>query len=207
MDFNTAACALVEWGAHLYNRGLLAAREGNLSIRLPGNRFAITPAGSCKGRLTKRRILLVDDRGRVLSGQGRPSTESPMHLGIYRSRPDLHAVVHAHPAAATAFATAGIALDTPVLPELLVELGGVPLAPFAAPGSQDLFESLRGLILDHDVLLLANHGALACSPLDLEDAAMRMEQLEQAARIVLGARLLGGPVQLDPRLLRGVRGG
>lgn len=200
-DFHQAATELVEWGRHLYDRGLLAAREGNLSVRLGPDRFAITPAGSCKGRLSSRMILLVDGQARVLAGPGKASSESPLHLGIYRSRSDIRAVVHAHPWAATAFAAAGRSLMDPLLPELLQELGGVPLAPFAAPGSPALFDSVRPLIARHEVLLLANHGALACSTLNMEDAALRLEQLEQAARILLGAHLLGGARPFDAALL------
>lgn len=147
----------------------------------------------------------MDGRARVLAGSGTPSSESVLHLGIYRVRPDIRAVIHAHPEGATAFAAAGLALDAPLLPELLLELGGVPLAPFAAPGTAELFESVRSLVMDHEVLLLANHGALACSCHDLEDAAMRMEQLDRAARILLGARLLGGARPFDPARL-GVAG-
>ncbi|MCA9782058.1 MAG: class II aldolase/adducin family protein [Calditrichaeota bacterium] len=201
-EYRAAAESLVEWGQMLYTRGLLAAREGNLSVRVGPGQFAITPAGSCKGRLTARQILLVNERGRVLAGQGQPSSETALHLGIYRHRADACAVVHAHPPVATGFAAAGRALEAPVLPELLVELGGVPLAPFAAPGSQELFESVRPLIARHEVLLLASHGAVAFSTLGLEDAALRMEQLEQAARILLTAHLLGGARPLDPTWLR-----
>ena len=189
----SVARAVCEAGRRLAERGLIAGTEGNLSARA-GDRVLVTPAGRDKGALAPADLVEVDLEGRV-RGPGVPSTELGLHLVVLAARPDVAAVVHAHPPAATAFAAAGIALDDDVLPELLAQFGTVPLVPYGMPGSPELVERVRPFVAGHDALLLANHGAVTFGA-DVVLAAQRMESLEQGARILLAARLLGGARRL-----------
>lgn len=170
-------------------RGLIAGAEGNISARC-GDGVLVTPAGRAKGRLEPADLVLVDARGHA-HGPLTPSSELGMHLLVYGLRADVGAVVHAHPPAATGFAAAGQTLDDGVLPELLVEFGTVPLVSYGMPGSPELGEGMRRFVAEHDALLLANHGAVTFGP-TVAEAERRMESLEQGARILLVARLLGG---------------
>lgn len=181
-------CDIVEVGRRLYARGLIGGHEGNVSVRLESS-LLITPAGVCKGFLTSDMIVCTDLEGRPLDG-GRASTETLMHTAVYRRRADVHAVVHAHPPTATAFAVAGIALDRPLIAEAVVTLGPVPVIPYGQPSTEDLADNVGRAVCDAQALLMANHGALAVGD-TLERAWERMETLEQLARVTLVARLLG----------------
>lgn len=182
-------CRVGRW---MYSRGYVVASEGNLSVRLADDRILVTPSGACKGRLKLETLLVTDLSGEVVCGTGRPSSELLMHLLFYRSRPDVNAICHAHPPTATGFATAGRALEEPVLPEVVVDLGKIPLARYGTPGTWDLCAGLEPLVNDHDAILLENHGVVTCGP-DLSTAFQRMETVEQFARVMLTAELLGGP--------------
>ena len=180
-----AACRL------LYERGLISGAEGNLSVRVAPGRILVTPAGVAKRTLRPSDIVVIDDRAqRPGRGARRPSTELAMHLRINQWRPDIRAVVHAHPPTATGFAVAGETFESPVLPEIVVGLGEVALVPYATPGTDALADRLEPLLQGHDVFLLSNHGATTVGP-SLEVAYNRMESLEHSARILLAARLLG----------------
>ncbi len=194
--------ALVEVGRIAYERGLLMASDGNLSCRLAGDRLLITPSGLCKGRLQPDDLLVIDLEGRVLEAPpgARPSTETPMHLEAYRQRPDVRAVIHAHPPFATALTVAGRELPADVLAEIPMTLGRVPLTDFALPGSAEDAAAIRPFIRDHDAVLLRNHGCLTVGH-DLETALFHLERLEHAARVVLLAELLGRVERLPPDLL------
>jgi L-fuculose-phosphate aldolase len=187
-------CRVGQW---MYQRGLIVAGEGNLSVRLSAERILITPASACKGMLAPEDLLVVDPEGAILSEQGQPSSEMQMHLAFYRLRPDVQAVCHAHPPEATGFAAAGRALEEAVLPEVIVTLGKIPLAPYATPGTREVCLALEPLIPCHDAILLQNHGVVTCGP-DLRTAYFRLETVEQFARIMLTAQALGGP-HLLPR--------
>jgi L-fuculose-phosphate aldolase len=177
-------------------RGLVAGMDGNVSARLDATTLLVTPSGLTKGRLAPGDLVAVDLDGQPRSGaRRRPSSELRMHLRVYRVRPDVQAVVHAHPPTATGFAVAGEDLVAPVLPEIILQAGAVPLVPYETPGTEALADRLEPYLAEHDVLLLANHGATAVGP-SLEVALQRMESLEHAARIVLAARLLGRVTQL-----------
>ena len=179
-------------GRSMYGRGLVVACEGNLSVRLDRERILVTPTSVCKGHLAPQDLLMTDLNGVVKSGNGRPSSEILMHLLFYRLRPDVHAVCHAHPPTATGFAVAGRALDEAVLPEVVVDLGKIPLAPYGTPGTWELCESLEPLVARHDAILLQNHGVVTCGQ-NLTTAYQRLETVEQFARILLTAHSLGGP--------------
>ncbi len=193
--------ALVEVGRRLYAKGLVAGHEGNLSAR-DGERLLVTPRGTCKGFLAPEQLVATDLEGRARDGV-RPSSEILMHAAVYRARPDVRAVVHAHPPVATAFAVAGSALDRPVLAEAVVTLGKVPLVPFDTPATADLARAVEQAILSAQALLLANHGALSVGE-TLWRAWERMETLEQCARITLAARLLGQAHELAPEAVAGL---
>ena len=192
-----AAAGIVRVCGLLYARGLIAGAEGNVSVRLGRGRILATPAGRAKAALGPADLVEVDDEGRVTGGTGRPSTELAMHVRIYARRPDVGAVVHAHPPTATGFAVAGEDFMAGVLPEIIFGLGPVPLVPYGPPGTPMLADRLEPFVARHDVFLLANHGATACGA-TLDEAHHRMESLEQAARILLVARQLGRVVPLPP---------
>ena len=174
----------------LYERGLIVAGEGNVSARLEDGSIIVTPSGVPKIDVGDDDLVVVDRTGKRVAGSGRPSSELGMHLRIYQLRHDVGAVVHAHPPVATAFAVAGEDLMTPVLPEILVQIGGVPLVPYATPGSPALADAIEPFLPLHDAFLMANHGATSYGS-TLSVAHQRMESLEHAARIVSHARALG----------------
>jgi len=174
----------------LWRLGLLAGVEGNLSVRIGPDRYLVTPTGRHKGSLRTSDLVRVDGAGRVLHGFHKPTSELDLHVEVYRRREDVGAVIHAHPPTATAFAVAGEPLPPDVLPEVVVLFGAVPLAPYATPGTPDLATAVASFIEDHEAVLLTNHGAVCWGP-DLTVAQVRMESLEQAAKILLAARSIG----------------
>jgi L-fuculose-phosphate aldolase len=174
----------------LYERGLIAGPDGNVSVRFPNGNIIITPSGRSKGRVTAESLVVVDSGGRLIEGDVRPSSEMRMHLRIYARRADVKAVVHAHPPTATGFGVAGLSITAPVLPEVILQMGTIPLVPYATPGTDALPDSLEPFLMQHDAFLLANHGATTVGP-TLEVAHQRMESLEHAARILFVARSLG----------------
>lgn len=181
---------LVRYGKRLHARGLVAATDGNLSARLGEDSVLITPTGVSKGAMRASDMIIVDLDGRKVAGERNASSETEMHLTIYRMRTDIRAVVHAHPCTATGFASAGIAFEEPLCSEAVITLGCVPLAPYAAPGTAQLGKSLEPFISNHDAILMANHGVVTYAS-ELSRAYMMMEAVEHYARIVLTARQLG----------------
>jgi L-fuculose-phosphate aldolase len=181
---------LARFGKMLHSMGFVAATDGNLSVRLDEHRVLVTPTCFSKGMMQPEDMVVVDLHGKKLSGTYNPSSEIAMHLTIYRMRPDVGAVVHAHPCTATGFASAGIALDEPLCSEIVITLGAVPLAPYATTGTMELSDSLRPFIPYHDAILMANHGVVTYGE-DLCRAYMRMEAVEHYAKIVMTTRQLG----------------
>src|SRR3954451_4588581 len=181
---------IIEVGRRLYARGYTASNDGNISVRLDGGRLLMTPKSVCKGFMTPDMMCITDLEGRKLQGDRDPSSETLMHLEVYRQRPDVQAVVHAHPPAATGFAVAGIPLDRAVLAEVLSTLGSIPIAEYATPSTRELPDAVRKYIKAHDGMLLANHGALTVGA-DLYSAYYKMETIEHFAKISLVARQLG----------------
>src|SRR4029453_4050003 len=181
---------VVEVGRRLYARGYTASNDGNISVRLEGGPRLMTPKSVCKGFMNEPMMCITDLDGRKLQGDRDPSSEMLMHLEVYRQRPDVNAVVHAHPPTATGFAVAGIPLDRAVLAEVLTTLGSIPIAAYATPSTRELPEAVRRYIKAHDGMLLANHGALTVGS-DLYSAYYKMETIEHFAKISLVARLLG----------------
>jgi L-fuculose-phosphate aldolase len=193
----SVARAVCEAGRRLAERGLIGGAEGNISARCGPERLLVTPAGRAKDTLVPADLIEVDLTGGVIRGSGRPSSELGMHLSILSLRQDVMAVVHAHPPVATGFAVAGKMLGDGTLAELVTLFGTVPVVPYGAPGTPELGERVKPYAREHDALLLANHGAVTVGP-TVEAACHRMESLEQGARILLVARLLGGARPLSP---------
>ena len=181
---------------HLAARGLLAGQDGNLSVRLGPDRVLVTPSGLIKALVTPADMVLVDGRGRKRAGRRNPTSELDLHLRILRVRPDVAAVVHAHPPTATGFALAGEGFETFALTELIFQVGRVPLVPYGTPGTVELGDRVEPYLSGHDALLLANHGAVTMGA-TLDAAWIRMESLEHAARMMFVARTLGRVTELD----------
>ena len=177
-------------------RGLIAGQDGNISVRLGSDRILVTPSGLMKGLVTSSDMVVVDGRGRKRGGRRNPTSELDLHLRILGLRPDVMAVVHAHPPAATGFALAGEGFETFALTELIFQVGRVPLVPYGAPGTPELGDRVAPFLDEHDALLLAHHGAVTMGP-TLDTAWIRMESLEHAARMLLVARTLGRVMELD----------
>jgi L-fuculose-phosphate aldolase len=192
---------IVHYGKMLYERGFIAATDGNISVRLDEQRLLITPTCMCKGRMSEDDLVVVDMSGRKLEGQRNVSSEVAMHLLIYGMRPEIHGIVHAHPPTATGFAAAGIALDQPIISEIVLTLGSVPLAPYGCPGTEELSHALRPFIAEHNAILMANHGVVTFAD-TLEHAFMHMETVEHLAKISLVTRTLGRQNILDAEEVR-----
>lgn len=181
---------IVEVGRRMYARGYTASNDGNISVRLGDERLLMTPRSVCKGFMTPDMMCITDLDGRKVQGDRDPSSEMLMHLEVYRHRPDVRAVCHAHPPIATGFAVAGIPLDRAILAEVLTTLGSIPIAEYATPSTSELPDAVRRYVKAHDGMLLANHGALTLGA-DLFSAYYKMETIEHFAKISLVARMLG----------------
>jgi len=187
---------IIEVGRRLYDRGYVASNDGNISIRLDEQRILTTPTGVSKGFMTPDMLVVTDAGGKKLAGERSASSELKMHLAVYQLRPDVNAVVHAHPPLATAFAVAGIPLDRAVLAEVICTLGSIPIADYATPSTADLPAAISKYAKAHDGILMSNHGALT-SGADVMGAYYKMETIEHFAQISLVARLLGGERMLS----------
>ena len=190
------ASEIVRVCRRLYERGLIAGPDGNVSVRVGKDRLLATPTGMSKCDVGLSDLVELSLDGEQRHGTRAPSSEILMHLRIYARRPEVMAVVHAHPPAATAFAVAREPVMDAVLPEVILQMGTVALVPYAAPGTRALADSLDPFLAGHDAFLLANHGATTIGP-SLTAAHQRMESLEHAAKILLGARLLGRVTMLS----------
>src|SRR3982751_5161903 len=190
MDEQTARREIVAVGHLMYERSYVVSSDGNVSVRLDDGRIVATPTMTCKGRMTEDLIAVTDIDGQALNNR-RASSELAMHLLIYRERPDVKAVCHAHPPHGTAFAVAGLAIDQPILSEVILTLGCVPLTDYGTPSTNELTEAMKPYVAHHNALLMANHGAVAYGD-DLWQAFDRLETLEHTARIAILAKALGG---------------
>ncbi len=179
----------------LYARGFVTATDGNVSVRLADGHCLTTRSAVNKGMVSREDLVEVDGAGTPVGSTLRPSTEIGMHLFIYSRRPDVHAVVHAHPIYATGFATARQPLSACLFPEVIVGMGAIPLAEYATPSTEEVAQSLAPYVESADAILLANHGVVTLGK-DLLDAYFRMEKVEHAAHITFVARLLGGEHRL-----------
>ena len=188
---------VAETARRLHKAGWVANHDGNVSVRLRGDRFLITPTATSKLEVTEATLVVIDGAGNVIEGTRKPPGETELHLAAYRARPDVEAVVHAHPPYATAFGAARMPLEPVCLPEAVVSLGLIPLAPFAMPKTPQAVESVSRCAAEADAMLLPGNGALTLGP-DVALAFLRMELVEHLAKILHHARALGGAQPLPP---------
>lgn len=188
---------LVQYGKKVYEKGLVAATDGNISMRMMTDRVMITPSGVPLSDLDVNDLVYVDLDGQVLQGRNKPSSELPMHLEIYRQRPEMNAVLHAHPPTTVAFTIAGESFAQPVLPEIVVLFGEIPIASYATPATEESAHSIRNLIPQNDIIVLDHHGAVTMGK-TLEDAFAKMEKLEHSAKTLLTAKQIGRINPLEP---------
>ena len=182
---------ICEVGHKIYNDGFVAANDGNISVKVSDNEYYCTPTGVSKGDLTPDMIIRIDGKGNKIEGRLNPSSEIKMHLRVYQERPDVNAVVHAHPPVATAFTVAGVPLDKYILPEAVLTIGYVPTCEYGTPSTMEIPDSLMPYIQNHDAFLLKNHGALTVGN-TLKKAFFTMEEVEFNAKICKYAMELGG---------------
>jgi len=187
---------ILEVGKRIYDRGYIASNDGNISARLEDGRILITPTGISKGFMKEEDLILVDSEGKILSGNKQPSSEMQMHLYIYKNRPDVNSVCHAHPPYATGFAVAGIPLDKKILPESIITFGSIPLVEYGTPGGEKLYLPLLKYLNNYDAFLLANHGAVTVGS-DVLSTYHKMETVEHTAHITFIAQQLGNVNELD----------
>ena len=189
---------ICEIGKRIYDRGMVAANDGNISVKLSDNVFLCTPTGVSKGFMTPEYICKVDADGRVIQANPgfKPSSEIKMHMRVYKERPDVKAVVHAHPMYATAFAIAGIPLTQPIMPEAVIALGCVPIAEYGTPSTDEIPNAVAKYLQNFDAVLLANHGALSYGD-SLINAYHKMESVEFYAQLLFLSKQLGGPKELS----------
>lgn len=191
--------AIVECGRIAYERHLVTSNDGNISARVDGGRVLITPSGISKGRLNLDDMLIVDLDGNVVSSRPdrKPSSETPMHLEVYKQREDVHAVLHAHPIFATTLTVAGLGFPNDVLPEVLLTLGDVPVTEYATPSSHEDAEVIRPFLITHNALLLRQHGSLTFGK-NLDEALIHLERIEHVAEIYWRAKMLGEVQRVPP---------
>jgi L-fuculose-phosphate aldolase len=188
---------MCEVGRRLWQRDLVGANEGNISVRLSSRQILCTPTGVSKGHMRPDDLVVIDNHGEPVRG-GLPSSEIKLHLRILALRKDCQAVIHAHPPVATAFALAGEPIPDDLMPEAAYVLGSVATVPFGMPGTEELPNMIEPLLEDHKTFLLANHGAVVMGK-DLTDALFRMETLERVARVLMLARAIGEPQQMPDK--------
>ncbi len=188
---------IIAFGKKAYEKGLVAASDGNISVRLFDDRLMITPSGATLGNLNPDNLIYLDLNGTILQGRKNPSSELPMHLMIYQQRPDVRAIIHTHPQVTTAFSVAGESLSVPVLPEMVIMFDTIPIAPYASPSSIESAEAIEPYIQNHDLIILDHHGVVALGQ-SLNDAFLKLEKLEHTAKTLLAAKQLGGINPLSP---------
>ena len=191
LDIKNEMC---EIGKRVYNRGMVAANDGNFSVKLNDNEFLCTPTGVSKGFMTPEYICKVDAEGNVIeANEGfKPSSEIKMHMRVYKEREDVRSVVHAHPMYATTFAVSGMELTAPIMPEAVISLGTVPIAKYGTPSTEEIPDAVSEYLPYYDAVLLENHGALTYGD-SLLGAYHKMESLEFYARLLYQAMQIGGP--------------
>ncbi|MBD3185084.1 class II aldolase/adducin family protein [Candidatus Poribacteria bacterium] len=187
---------MIEVCKRIYQKGFVASNDGNVTLRMSEDEILATPTGMCKGDITTDQLIKVNMQGEVISGFLKPSSELKLHLRVYEKRPDAGAVAHAHPPISTGFAVAHVSLEQKAIPEVISTLGGVPLAPYKRPSTDDLARTIDKFIADSDAILLANHGVMSVGK-DVFDAYYTLERVEHSAHIILVARMLGGEKELS----------
>ncbi len=197
--------AICEIGKLAYAKGFIVGADGNISARMSDGTLLITPAGAMKGFLSPEHLAHVDMQGRTLDNGPRCSTEVGIHLVSYHERPEMCAVLHCHPPHAVAMTIAGIDLQTPIIPEIIVTIGGIPTAPFGTPGTDELPESIRAIVRCSDTVVMQNHGSVTLGT-NLLDAFKKLDMLEHTAKILWLAHCVGKVNPLSPEVVRKLLG-
>ncbi|MDD3012134.1 MAG: class II aldolase/adducin family protein [Candidatus Gastranaerophilales bacterium] len=194
-NFARAKREIAETGKHLYEKGFAPGASGNISIKLENN-ILITPSGFNLGEVEESDVVILDIEGKKVNGKRNPSSESQMHVEIYKNRPDFKSIIHAHTPKATSFAVAGIPLDKALLSESVVIIGTVPIAEYAMPSSDELAKIVAGYFNDHNVVLMANHGVVTGGQ-KLKEIYYKLETLEFYAEVFLWTNVLGKMSELS----------
>jgi L-fuculose-phosphate aldolase len=181
---------IIEIGKKAYDKDFVTATDGNISARVMGDRFLITPSGSCLGELKPEQLVYVDINGNILTGRGKPTTELPMHLTAYKERPDIDAVIHAHPPVTTGLTVAGQSLAHCVIPEVVLIFGTIPTSEYATPTTPEGADVIKNLIRDYDAIILDRHGTLTVGK-SIQDAYRKLEKVEYCAKVTVTAHQLG----------------
>ena len=191
--------AIVECGRIAYERHLVTSNDGNISIRMDDGLILITPSGLSKGRLSPDDLIVVDIDGNVVSAQAgcKPSSETPMHLEVYKNREDVRAVLHAHPIFATTLTVADLDFPVDILPEVLLTMGVVPTTAYATPASREDAVVIRPFVKEYNALLLRQHGSLTYGK-NLDEALMSLERIEHVSEVYWRAKMLGGTLNRVP---------
>lgn len=201
--------AIILTGRILYHSGLMVSNDGNISVRLPNGNILITPSGVTKGRISAEDLLVIDLNGQIIKAAENPNlkatSEQPMHLEIYRQRPDVRAVIHTHLIFANALAISMGKIRMDVIPEAAIAFGEIPITEFSLPSSPQNAAAVRELIKNHDVLLIRNHGSLAVGK-NLDEALIKTERLEHISKTLTFAELLGDVITLPPGILYAIQG-
>lgn len=205
IDEEQARKAIIECGRILYSHGLLVANDGNISVRLSNGNIVITPSGVCKGRISEQDLLVIDLEGNLVKSAAdstmKSTSEQPMHLEVYRQRPDVRAVIHTHLVYANALVISKGTIRMDVIPEAAMVFGEVPITNFALPSSPENAEAIHELIKDHDVIFIRNHGSLVVGN-DLEMALFHTERLEHVCKTLVYAELLGNVNTLPSNMMK-----
>jgi L-fuculose-phosphate aldolase len=191
--------AIIECGRIAYERHLVTSNDGNISARMENGNILITPSGISKGRLSADDMLVVDLDGNIISSRPdrKPSSETPMHLEVYKHRKDVRAVLHAHPIFATTLTVSGLDFPVDVLPEVLLTLGNVPVTAYATPSSHEDAAVIRPFVKNHNALLLCQHGSLTYGK-NLDEALIHLERIEHVSEIYWRAKMLGEVKRVPP---------
>ena len=174
----------------LYEKGFVVATEGNVSIKITADKILITPTNTNKSHIKESDLVTINKNGVKVAGKGMPSAEFTLHTEVYRLRPDVRAIIHAHPPNAVALSIAGVKLDKDILPEIIIALGEVPTAKYATATTYELAKSVSNLVRKHDAIILERHGTLTIGK-NLQEAFEILERLEWASEVILKASLLG----------------
>ena len=196
-DCESLRALICEIGRRMYARNFVAASDGNISARLDNGHYLCTPSGVSKGFMKPEDLIVADEQGNYVSGTGKVTSEFPTHLACFEERPDVDAVVHAHPPYAIAFTLAGHSLADPILPEVVAAFGGVPTTAYATPGTPEGNEVIRPLIGGADAVMLDRHGSVTVGK-SVEEAYFKLEKLEHAAETLHYAHALGTLSKLSP---------
>lgn len=210
IEEDVARSAIIECGRILYHHGLMVANDGNISVRLSNGKILITPSGICKGRISEQELMVIDLDGNTVKSAAdptsKPTSEQPMHLEVYRQRPDVRAVIHTHLVYTNALAISKGKIRMDVIPEAAMVFGEVPITDFALPSSPENADAIRELIKTHDVIFIRNHGSVAVGE-DLNSTLIHTERLEHICKTLVYAELLGNVNSLPLDMLKAIRKG